>query len=127
MHKFKTLLLTAVATSMLAGASGVAAPAADASLSECSFGQVCLWDNPEFSGGVRKYGGPIGWTNLSESGFNDMTTSVWNDTSVDAKLSQNAGGTGRNVCINSGETRAGLGEFNNEASAIKIFESANVC
>lgn len=95
--------------------------------SECPEGWVCLWDNPGYQGRMLQFQSQGYWQELSAYGFNDQTTAWGNRTGNDAKLAQNAGGGGTQLCLQPHSNNSELTGFNNEASSIKIFTTSTVC
>ena len=82
--------------------SSVGAPQASADQSDCPSGYICLWDGPTF-GGARVQFHDNGWQNLTNFGFNTLTSSYWNNTNRIGTLSEDVTGAGKKLCIDPGE------------------------
>jgi peptidase inhibitor family I36 len=103
--------------------------------SVCPSGYVCLWEDAGYTGRRVAFSacdvdgdGVCDWVNLILFNFNDEMTSWKNAKTVDAKWSFNAGGGGTQRCMNAGFVNPQLsGSNNDQASAIKIFNTSTAC
>lgn len=101
--------------------SAALAPQAMANREDCPSQYFCLWDGASY-GGTRVQFHDNGWQNLTDYGFNDLASSVYNNTNRYAKIAVNINGGGEKVCIGPhGYTSFGGGGFpsyDNEASSV---------
>ena len=67
------------------------------------------------------------WQDLTAYNFNDQASSWRNRINQDAKLSQHIQGGGTQVCMQPNSSNSQLTGFNDEASSIKLFKTADVC
>ncbi|WP_437720498.1 peptidase inhibitor family I36 protein [Sorangium sp. So ce861] len=118
---------------VLVGLLSVAAPvgerAAFAEASDCPRGFVCLWEHVDYKGRMLRFKGSQGWINLGGAfGFNDKTSSWCNRTSRDAQLSFHTNGQGRATCLQNNACSPRMaGDWNDEASSVRITTSATYC
>lgn len=126
------VLIAIGATTIFAdGSVAVAAGAETNAFNACPQGWVCLWSNPQFLGEMIAFRDRAVWLNLGAYGFNDDAESWRNRTGDDAKLAKHATGNanfpGQVVCLDNNSSSPSLGGFNNDASAIRITNGANIC
>lgn len=95
--------------------------------SDCPIDWVCLWELSNYDGGMVQYRDCCSWYNLADVGFNNKASAWRNRKSVDAKVADNANGSGAILCLNSGSQAASMGSWDNEATSIKIFSSSSAC
>ena len=95
--------------------------------SDCPLDYVCLWENPDFIGGMVAYRDCCAWNNLANVGFNNVASSWRNRKGVDAKVANFADGNGALVCLNNGSQAGSMGGFDNQATSIKVFSSSGAC
>jgi hypothetical protein len=69
------------------------------------------------------------WQNLTDYGFNDEMSSWRNKKNADAKWSYDVNGGGTRRCMQAESGATGLGDDNDEASAVKVFRAgeSNKC
>jgi Peptidase inhibitor family I36 len=115
-------MAAAVAACLVLAALGaaMAAPQASANIEDCPEQYVCLWNGPTF-GEERIQLHNNGWQNLTDLGFNDVTSSIYNNTNRWAKISRDINGGGEVLCIEPGiGLRFGGTIWDNIASAVKL-------
>ena len=96
--------------------------------SDCPAGWLCLWQDSGYSGRMLQFHDVTSyWQNLTDYGFNDAMSSWRNRASTDAKWSYDINGGGTQRCMASGASASSLGGDNDQASAIRIFGSNNLC
>jgi hypothetical protein len=119
---------------LLVGLFAAAAPlmgegVAYAAASDCPRGRVCLWQHVDYKGRMLQFQRSEGWVNLGGAlGFNDQVSSWCNKTGRDAQLSFHTNGGGRTTCLqnNTCSTRVS-GDWNDQASSVRITNSARTC
>lgn len=95
---------------------------------DCPQYWLCLWQDSNYSGRMLQfYDVTSYWQNLTDYGFNDAMSSWRNRKLRDAKWSYDTNGGGTQRCMESGSSASGLGGDNDEASAIRIFDSDTIC
>jgi hypothetical protein len=113
---------------LMASASAVLAPSAVADRSDCPAQYLCLWDGPTY-GGARAQFHDNGWQNLTDWGFNDITSSVFNNTNRWATIAEHINGGGMKTCFSPGEYRTfntgGFPSWDGIASPVNL--SPNGC
>lgn len=97
------------------------APSALAVRSDCPAQYICLWDGPTY-GSARAQFHDNGWQNLTNFGFNDVTSSYWNNTNRWAKLAEHINAGGMQICIAPGQygtfATGGFPNWDNIASSV---------
>ncbi|UQA54806.1 peptidase inhibitor family I36 protein [Polyangium aurulentum] len=119
----------ALVVGLVAAAPLVGEGAALADARDCPRGHVCLWQHVNYRGRMLKFSRSEGWVNLGGAmGFNDQVSSWCNNTGRDAQLSFHTNGGGRTTCLqnNTCSTRVS-GDWNDEASSVRITNSARAC
>ncbi|MEU0135767.1 peptidase inhibitor family I36 protein [Streptomyces sp. NPDC006296] len=104
----RAFCVAATAALALAGATLPAAPAT-AAASDCGPGQVCLFKDYDYKGQmlvVARFGLPH--HDLKEDGFNDVTSSVINNSAVGVRLHQDVWYGGKYIDVNAGERIADM-------------------
>lgn len=99
--------------------SGLTSTAA-ADRSDCPAQYFCLWDGPTY-GSDRVQFHDNGWQNLTNFGFNDRASSVYNNTNRYARFSVDINGGGSKYCLGPGgyASLSGTG-WDNVASAVDL-------
>jgi len=116
----KRIAAIAACLALSALGSVVLAPQALANLEDCPSTYVCLWNGPTF-GEERIQLHNNGWLNLTDIGFNDVTSSIFNNTNRWAKISRDINGGGEVLCIEPGVgLRFGGTRWDNIASAVSL-------
>lgn len=107
----RQLAALAVCLALAVLGSAVVAPQAMANREDCPAQYFCLWDGPTY-GSTRVQFHDNGWQNLTDWGFNDMASSVYNNTNRYAKIAEHINAGGRQLCIGpGGSTTLGGGGF----------------
>lgn len=95
---------------------------------DCPQHWLCLWQDSNYSNRMLQfYDVTSYWQNLTDYGFNDAMSSWRNRKLKDAKWSYDTNGGGTQRCMESGSSASSLGGDNDEASAIRIFDSDTIC
>jgi len=124
--RLRTLIAVCAAVASIGCA--IFATQASANFSECPSGWLCLWQNELGTGRILQFHDSGSWQNLTEYGFNDQASSAWNHTNKDAKLAWDINGGEPTRCLQPGEVLEVMpGNWNNNASSIRIFTTATVC
>jgi hypothetical protein len=112
----------------LAGLGSAAlAPQAMANREDCPGQFLCLWNGPTF-GEARIQVHDNGWQNLSNFGFNDTMSSLFNNTNRYAQIAVDANGNGEKLCIGPGGWWGPVpAQFNNNASSVRLIGPPGVC
>ncbi|MEV8095849.1 peptidase inhibitor family I36 protein [Streptomyces sp. TLI_235] len=113
---------------MAAGASLVGfAGSASAVSTSCDVGNVCLYDDSYFNGGIWYRSAYPGTYNLT--GFNDRTSSwINNSWSYDARWFWGANATGGSECMSIVSSNGYVGWYNNdEASSVRVYTDDLAC
>lgn len=100
---------------------------APAAFSDCEDGWVCIWEHANYAGRMLQFQDRGYWQDLTAYNFNDQASSWRNRINQDAKLSQHIQGGGTQVCMQPNSSNSLLTGFNDEASSIKLFKTADVC
>jgi hypothetical protein len=100
---------------------------APAVFSDCPDGWVCIWEDANYSGRMLQFQDRGFWQDLTAYNFNDKTSSWRNRINQDAKLSEDIGGGGTQICMQPQSSNSLLTGFNDKASSIKLFKTADVC
>jgi hypothetical protein len=112
-----------VALIAVAIAGAVLVPPASADRSDCPAQYVCLWDGPTY-GSARAQFHDNGWQNLTDWGFNDLTSSVFNNTNRYATLAEHINGGGIHTCFGPGSwgslATGGFPNWDNIASSVNL-------
>lgn len=117
-----TCLASCLALAILGNAA--LAPQALADRSDCPSQFLCVWDGPTY-GGERKQFHDNGWQNLTNFGFNDRTSSVYNNTNRYAQLSEHINGGGPRLCLFPGGYMSLSGTYwDNKASSVWLGTSS---
>lgn len=98
-----------------------------ASFNECPDGWVCLWKDINYEGRMLEFQTRGEWQSLVPYGFNDEASSWRNRTNDDAKLSWNKEGGEPHLCMQPNSSASSMGNWNDNATEIKIFKTATVC
>ena len=111
--------LSLVLVLAIAGSTAFASSAV-ADRSECPSQELCLWDGPTYGGGRADFH-DNNWTNLS--GFDDITSSVYNNTNRWAIVASDPNGGGSWIaCLAPGGftsfNTGGFPSFDNTASSV---------
>ncbi len=95
---------------------------------DCPAGWLCLWHDEGYLGRMLEFQSVGYWQNLTDYGFNDQMSSWRNRTSHDAEWSYDINGGGTTRCMASGASAKYVGDGDNDqASAIKIFNTNGLC
>ena len=94
---------------------------------DCPAGWLCLWEHSNYAGRMLKFRDAGYWQNLTNYGFNDKMSSWRNRRGLDAEWSYHTGGGGTQRCMDNGAASSSLGGDNDEASAIRIYNSTAIC
>lgn len=100
---------------------------APAAFGDCEDGWVCIWEHANYAGRMLQFQDRGYWQDLTAYNFNDQASSWRNRINQDAKLSQHIQGGGTQVCMQPNSSNSQLTGFNDEASSIKLFKTADVC
>ncbi|MGV9943591.1 peptidase inhibitor family I36 protein [Streptomyces sp. NPDC003401] len=94
----------ATAAALALGGTALSVTPANAAVSDCGSGQVCLYKDYDYNGAmlVVAY---LGLPNhdLKNDGFNDVTSSVINNSSSSIRLYQDVWYSGKYIQVNAGE------------------------
>lgn len=124
--RLRTLIAVCAAVASIICA--IVATQASASIGECPEGWLCLWQNELFTGRMLEFHDSGSWQNLTEYGFNDQASSVYNHTNKDAKLAWDINGGEPHRCLQPGESLGVMpGNWDNNVSSIRIFTTSTVC
>lgn len=95
----------------------------------CAPGTVCMYSNPDRVGALWFSNDRGRYLDLRAQGWNDLTSSWWNNGSYDARWYYNISGTPNpNVCMNSKTFDPTLtGGQDNVATVVYIYNTATVC
>lgn len=116
MRRLRTWLLSCIAIGSVV--SAVMAPQAFADRSDCPGQYVCLWDGETY-GGERRQFHDNGWQNLTDFGFNDVASSVYNNTNRYARFAEHINGGGAAFCLLPGGYSSIAGWYlNNKISSV---------
>lgn len=99
----------ATAAALALGGAALSATPANAAASDCGSGQVCLYKDYDYNGSmlvVAYLGLPD--HDLKDDGFNDVTSSVINNSSSSIRLYQDVWYSGKYIQVNAGERIANL-------------------
>ncbi len=95
--------------------------------SDCGSGVICLWGQQSFDGEIFVVAHQTnGWSSLVGS-FNDRARSFVNNKALDARLAENANGSGNHHCLPAATQQSTMGSFNGEASAIYVYGNNDIC
>lgn len=100
---------------------------AAASFNDCPDGWVCIWEHTNYEGRMLQFQDRGYWQDLSVYNFNDKTSSWRNRINQDARLSEHSGGGGALLCMQPNSSSSGVGQFNDKASSIRLYKTADVC
>jgi hypothetical protein len=98
-----------------------------ATFSECPDGWVCIWQHTNYEGRMLQFQDRGYWQNLSVYEFNDKASSWRNRINQDARLSEHADGGGALLCMQPNSSSSSMGGFNDLASSIRLYKTADVC
>jgi hypothetical protein len=98
-----------------------------ATFNDCPDGWVCIWEHTNYEGRMLKFQDRGYWQDLSVYEFNDRASSWRNRINQDARLSEHAGGGGTLLCMQPNSSSSGVGQFNDKASSIRLYKTADVC
>lgn len=121
-HVFRKRAARCIALLSVAVGSTVFAPSAFANQSDCPAQYLCLWDGNTY-GGARAQFHDNGWQNLAPYGFDNIASSVYNNTNRYAVVADGANGGGPwLVCLGPGQAATfntgGFPPINNVASSV---------
>lgn len=123
MRRFTALLVASISLALLWGFALSSQASADKN--DCPSGYICLWDGSTF-GMTRAQFHDNGWQNLSDFGFNDQMSSIYNNTNRWGQISVDAGGGGNKLCMPPGTSLGPVAaQWNNNASAVQLIASGS--
>jgi Peptidase inhibitor family I36 len=94
--------------------------------SDCSSGFVCLWGHVGFEGAMISIPHQTdSWDSLGT--FSNRARSFVNNKGYDARLAENADGSGDHHCLPAQTQQSTMGSFNGKASAIYVYGNNDVC
>ena len=113
----------AAATGSRAGSKPQAREADVSAAGDCagiSYYWLYLYEHPNYGGRIIQFNDVNFWQNLGDYGFDNRTSSYWNDTYCYAYLADGAWGGGAHMGMPSGSWSGGMGWWDNRPSSLLI-------
>lgn len=114
--KTTTLLKSAAALTMAAIINTLSATPAQAALSDCPSGYICLWSKPNYTGTLQK----ISTTGAYKSIGLSIVESIYNNRSKRTWLHAAADGSGSYQCLEPAARFSNLTGWHNQAKAVYL-------
>lgn len=103
-------------------------PQTSAASIDCPNDGVCMYMQSNYQGDAIIVKNPTnGWVAIVIVGYDNNINSWKNHKNIDGKLAKNSDGSGSHKCMNANDNEPDLGDFNNEASALRVYNSGGEC
>jgi hypothetical protein len=110
-----------VSASAILAATLTSASPAEAALSDCPSGYMCVWSGTSYSGSIQRFSATGRYLSIALP----RVESYYNNRARRTLLTQNSNGSGYSACFNPGTRNSDLSGWKNTAKAVYLSTAAS--